>query len=183
MALLSSIYEPNLGWRFIPLSPQWLHRCSCWVAKSCLTLCDHMDCNTPGFSVLHYLQESIQNSCPLCWWCYATISSSVDSLTPPSISPSIRVFSDESALCIRWPKYWSFSISLANEYSGMISFRIDWFDLLVVQGTLQNLLQYHSSKAPILQCYVTCILNQVLTLNDYDKSHMYDQVPFWVQIH
>ena len=69
----------------------------------------------------------------------------------PSVFPSIRVFSSESVLCIRWPKYWSFSISPSNEYSESISFRIDWFDLLTVQGTLKSLLQYHSSKASILQ--------------------------------
>ena len=68
----------------------------------------------------------------------------------PSISPSIRVFSNESDLPIRWPKYWSFSISPSNEYSGLISFRIDWFDLLAVQGSLKNFLQHHSSKASIL---------------------------------
>ena len=72
----------------------------------------------------------------------------------PSICPSIRVFSNESVLCIRWPKYWnfSFSISPSNEYSGLISFKIDWFDLLAVQGTLKSLLQHHSSKASVLQC-------------------------------
>ena len=71
----------------------------------------------------------------------------------PSIFPSIRVFSNESALRIRWPKYWSFSFSISpsNQYSGLISFRIDWFDLLVVQGTLKSLLQHHCSKASILQ--------------------------------
>ena len=69
----------------------------------------------------------------------------------PSIFPSIRVFSNESGLHIRWPKYWSFSISPSNDYSGLISFRIDWLDLLAVQGTLKSLLQYHSSKASILQ--------------------------------
>ena len=68
----------------------------------------------------------------------------------PSIFPSIRVFSNESDLCIRWPKYWSFSISPSNEYSGLISFTIDWFDLLAVQGTLKNLFQHHSLKASIL---------------------------------
>ena len=70
----------------------------------------------------------------------------------PSIFPSIRVFSSESVLCIRWPKYWSFSFSIrpSNEYSGLISFRMDWLDLLVVQGTLKSLLQHHSSKASIL---------------------------------
>ena len=70
----------------------------------------------------------------------------------PSILPSIRVFSSESALHIRWPKYWSFSISPSDEYSGLISFRIDWFDLFAVQGTLKALLQHHSSKASILRC-------------------------------
>ena len=75
-------------------------------------------------------------------------------LLPPSIFPSIRIFSNESVLHIRWPKYWSFSfsISLFNEYSGLISFRMDWLDLLAVQGTLKSLLQHHSSKASILQC-------------------------------
>ena len=73
---------------------------------------------------------------------------------PPSIFPSIRVFSIESVLHIRWPKYWSFSFSISpsNEYSGLISFRMDWLDLFVVQGTLKSLLQYHSSKASILHC-------------------------------
>ena len=72
-------------------------------------------------------------------------------LLPPLIFPSIRVFSNESVLCIRWPKYWSFSISPSSEYSGLISFRMDWLDLLAVQGTLKSLLQHHSSKAPLLQ--------------------------------
>ena len=73
-------------------------------------------------------------------------------LLPPSIFPSIRVFSNESVLCIRWPKYWSFSFSISpsNEYSGLISFRMDWLDLLAVQRTLESLLQHHSSKASIL---------------------------------
>ena len=74
-------------------------------------------------------------------------------LLPPSIFPSIRVFSNESVLCIRWSKYWSFSFSISpsNEYSGLISFRMDWLDLLVIQGTLMSLLQHHSSKASIPQ--------------------------------
>ena len=78
----------------------------------------------------------------------------------PLVLPSIRVFCNESALCIRWPKYWSFSfsISASNEYSGLISFRIDWFDLLAVQGTLKSLLQHHSSKASIFQCPVFLIV-------------------------
>ena len=78
----------------------------------------------------------------------------------PSIFPSVRVFPNESVLCIRWPKYWSFSfnISSSNEYSELISFRMDWLDLLVVQGTLKSLLQHHSSKASILQCSAFCIV-------------------------
>ena len=74
-------------------------------------------------------------------------------LLPPAIFPSIRVFSNKSVLCIRWPKHWSFSFSISpsNEYSGLVSFRIDWMDLLAVQGTLESLLQHHSSKASILQ--------------------------------
>ena len=73
-------------------------------------------------------------------------------LLPPSIFPSIRVFSNESALCIRWPKYWTFNFNIcpSNEHSGLISFRMDWLDLLAVQGTHRSLLQYHSSKASIL---------------------------------
>ena len=81
-------------------------------------------------------------------------------LLPPSIFPSIRVFSNESVLCIRWPKYWSFSfnISPSNEHPGLISFRIDWLDLLAVQGTLKSLLQHHSPKASILQCSAFCMV-------------------------
>ena len=73
----------------------------------------------------------------------------------PPISPSIRVFSNESTLCMRWPKYWSFSFSIipSNKHPGLISFRMDWLDLLAVQGTLKSLLQHHSSKASILQCF------------------------------
>ena len=87
------------------------------------------------------------NSCPLSQWCHPTISSSVVPFPPASIFPSIRAFSSESGLRMRWPKYWSFSfnISPSNEHSGLISFRIDWLDLLAVQGTLKSLLQHHSS--------------------------------------
>ena len=95
------------------------------------------------------------NTCPLSQWCHPTISSSaVPFLLPSSIFPSIRVFSNESVLLIRWPKYWSFSFSISpsNGYSGLISFMMDWLDLLAVQGTLKTLLQHRSSKASILQC-------------------------------
>ena len=84
----------------------------------------------------------------------------------PSVFPSIRVFSSESTLCIRWPKYWHFSISPSNEYSGLISFRIDWFDLLAVQGTLKNLLQHHKLKTSVLQCsafFMVQLLHQYMT--------------------
>ena len=97
------------------------------------------------------------NSCPLSRWCHLTISSCRPLLLPHSIFPNIRVFSNESALCIRWPKYWSFSfnISPSNEHPGLTSFRMDWLDLLAVQGTLKSLLQHHSSK----HAYVYYILN------------------------
>ena len=126
-------------------------RFCCSVAKLCLTLCSPMDCSTPGFPVLHNLQsllklvstELVMPSNHLIFCCPL--------LFLPSIFPSIRVFSNESVLRIRWPKDWSFrfSISPSNEHSGLISFRIDWFDL-AVQGTLKSLLQHHSSKASIL---------------------------------
>ena len=95
------------------------------------------------------------DSCPSSQWCHPTISSSVVPFSScPPIPPSIRVFSNESTLCMRWPKYWSFSFSISpsNEYSGLISLRMNWLDLLAVQGTLKSLLQHHSSKASILQC-------------------------------
>ena len=81
-------------------------------------------------------------------------------LLPPSIFPSIRVFSNESALCIRWPKYWSFSFNInpSNEHSGLVSFRMDWLDLLAVQGTLKSLLQHHTSKSSILLCWAFFIV-------------------------
>ena len=119
------------------------------AAQSCPTLCDPMNCSTPGLPGHHHLPEfaqthvhrvgdAIQPSHPL------------SSPSPPApIPPSIRVFSNESVLHIRWPKYWSFSFSISppNEYSGSISFRIDWFDLLAVQGTLKSLLQHHNYES------------------------------------
>ena len=95
------------------------------------------------------------DSRPSSQWCHRTISILWHPLLLlPSIFPSIRVFSSESVLCIRWPKYWSFSFSISpsNEYLGLISFRMDWMNLLSVQGTLKSLLQHHSSKASILRC-------------------------------
>jgi len=97
-------------------------------------------------------------------------------LLPPSIFPSIRVFTNESVLHIRWPKYWSFSfsISLCNEYSGLIFFRTDWFDLLAVQGTLKTLLQHHSSKASILQHSAFFYSRTLTSIHDYWKNHSFD---------
>ena len=133
------------------------------LAQSCLTLCNPMNCSTPGLLVhyqlpepglpvhyqlpaftqthVHQVGNAIQPSllcCPL--------------LLLPLIPPRIRVFSNESALHMKWPKYWSFSFSIgpSNEHPGLISFRMDWLDLLAVQGTLKSLLQHHSSKASIL---------------------------------
>ena len=94
----------------------------------------------------------------------------------PSSFPSIRVFSNESALCIRWPKYWSFSFSISpsSEYSGSISFRTDWFDLLVVQGTLKSLLQYHTSKASVLQHLAFFYCPALTSIHYYWKNHRFD---------
>ena len=142
-----------------PYLPQWAHiifnGLSAHVAhdfqfssvQSHLTLWDLMDCSTSGFPVhqelleltqihVHWVGDAIQSSHPLL------------SPSPPTFNISQHQgLSNESVLLIRWPKYWSFSISPSNEYSGLISFRIDWLDLLPVQGTLKSLLQHHSSKA------------------------------------
>ena len=111
-----------------------------------------MDCHMPGFPVHYQLPELAQSH--VHWVCDAiqVLKLCHPLLLLPSIFPIMRVFSNESALHIRWPKYWSFSfnISPSNEYSGLISFRMDWLDILAVQGTLKSLLQHHSSKASIL---------------------------------
>ena len=123
------------------------------VAQLDPTLYQPMDCSTPGFPVHHQVPEFTQTHVH---WVGDAIQSShpLSSPSPPAFNQSQhQVFSDESVLCIRWPKYWSFSfnISPSNEYSGLISFRMDWFDLLAVQVTLKSLFQHHSSKASILQ--------------------------------
>ena len=123
------------------------------VAQSCSTLCDPMNRSTPGLPVHHHSQSllklmSIESVMP-----FNHLILCHPLLLPPSIFPSIRVFFSESVLHIRWPKYWSFSFNInpSNEHSGLISFRMDWLDLLAVQGTLKSLLQHHSSKASILK--------------------------------
>ena len=90
-----------------------------------------------------------------------------------SISPTVRVFSKESVLCIKWPKGWSFSISPSNEYSGLISFRIDWFDLTAIQMSLNSLLRYHNSKASLLRCSAF-FMTQLTSVHDYWKNHSSD---------
>ena len=140
-------------------------------AQSCPTLCDPMNRSTPGLPVHHQLPSlpkpmSIELVMPsnhliLCF----------PLLLLPSIFPSIRVFSNESALRIRWPKYWSFSfnISPSNEYSGLISFKTNWLDLLAIQETLKSLLQHHSSKA------LSFLYSPTLTsIYDYWKNHSLD---------
>ena len=123
------------------------------VAQACLTLCYPMDCSMPGFPVHHQLQELTQTHVH---WVSDAIqpSHSLLSPSPPTFNLSQHqgLFQWFQVLCIRWPMYWSFSFSISpsNEYSGLIFFRIDWLDLLAVQGTLKSLLQHHSSKASIL---------------------------------
>ena len=130
------------------------------VTQSRLTLCNPMDCNMPGFAVHHQLMELAQTHVHRIGDAMQPFILCHPLLLLPSILPSIRVFSNESVLRIRWPKYWSFnfSISPSNEYSGLISFRIDWFGLLAVQRTLKGLLQHHSSKTSILQHSAFCFL-------------------------
>ena len=118
------------------------------VAQSCPALCDAINCSMPGLRVHHQLPELTQTQVH---WVSDAIQPShplSSLLLLPPIPPRIRVFSNQSTLCIRWPKYWScsFSISPSNEHPALISFRMDWLDLLAVQGTLKNLLQHHSSK-------------------------------------
>ena len=135
-----------------------------------------MNCSMPGFPVLHHLLELTQTM-------------SIESLMPsnhlilcllllllPSIFPSIRVFSNKSVLCIRWPKYWSFSFSISpfNEYSELISFRMDWFGLLAIQGTLKSLIQHHSSKASILWCSAFFMVQLSHPYMITEKKHSFD---------
>ena len=145
------------------------------VTQSCLTLCDPMNCSTQGLPVHHQLLEFTQTHVH---WVGDTIQSPNPHLLllPPSIFPSIRVFSNESALSNRWPFCWSFSfnISPSNEHSGLISFRMDWLDLFAVQGTLKNLLQHHSSKASILRDSSFFTVQLSTSIHDHWKNHSLD---------
>ena len=126
-------------------------QCCFSVAKSCPTLCRPMDCSMLGSSVLHYLPEFAQIHVH---WVGGAMSNHLILCCPlillPSFFPSIRIFSKGLAVYIRWPKYWNFSPS--NECSGLISLRIDWYDLLAIQGTFESLLQYHHLKESVLWC-------------------------------
>ena len=130
----------------------------CSVTQSCLTPCNFMDCSTPGLPVLHHVPEFVCPSSRSLYQC--CLSSHLILWCPllllPSIFPSIRDFSNESSVPIRWPKYWSFnfSISPSSEYSGLISLQFDWSNLFAVQGTFKSLLQHHSLKASTPWCSV-----------------------------
>ena len=124
------------------------------VTQLCLTLCDPIDCSTSGFPVHHQLPKLTQTHIHRVGNAIQP-SHSLSSASPSTFNLSHNqcLFQGvRSILCIRWPKYWSFSISLSNEYSGLISFRIDWLGILEVQGTLKSLLQHHNSKASIIWC-------------------------------
>ena len=152
--------------------PEWLHTISQSVqslshvqlfvipwTEACQASCPS---STPGANSI---------SCPLSRWCQPTICRSH---LPPSIFPKFRIFSRESVLHNRWPNYWSFwfSISPSSEYSGLISFRMDWLDLLAIQGTLKSLLQHNNSKASILQC--SAFFKVQLSHLNYWKNHSFD---------
>ena len=145
------------------------------VTQSCLTLCDPMNSSMPGLPVHHQLPEFTQTHVLelVMPSSHLILCRPLLLLTP--IPPSIRVFSNESSLRMRWPKYWSFSfnISPSNEHPGLISFRMDWLDLLAVQGTLKGLLQHHSSKAWILWCSAFFTV-QLTSIHDHWKNHSLD---------
>ena len=127
---------------------QYLSQLSSVQLLNHVQLCNPMDCSTPGFPVHHQLLEFTQIHVHRVSDAIQYLILCCPLLLPPSIFPSIRIFSNESAFLMRWPKYWSFSLSISpsNEYSGLISFRMDWLDLLAVQGTLKSLLQHRNSK-------------------------------------
>ena len=150
------------------------------VTQLCPTVCNPMDHSTPGFPVHHQLPGLTQTHVHRARMLSNHLILCCPLLLLPSIFPSIRVFSNESAFHIRWPKYWSFSFSISpsNEYSGLISFRMDWLDLLAIQGTLKSLLQHHSSKASILWCsafFIVQLYSPTLTsIHDFWKNHSFD---------
>ena len=139
-----------------------------------------MDCSTPGHPVHHNFWSLLKHMSTELVMPSNHLILCHSLLQQPLIFPSIAVFSNESALHIRWPKYWSFSFSISpsNQYSGLISFRMDWLDLLTVQGTLKSILQHYSSKASILRCspFFIVQLSQPYWKNYYWKNHSLDQM-------
>ena len=148
------------------------------VARSCLTLCDPMDNSTPGLPVYHQLPEFTQTHAHYSGMPSSHLILCRPLLLLPPIPPSIRVFSNESTLLMRWPKYWSFSFSISpsNEHTGLISFSMDWLDLLAVQGTLKSLLQHHSSKASIFLVLSFPHSPTLTSIHDHWKNHSLDQM-------
>ena len=170
----------NLNVKRFPLSFDCsieTHLCCC-----CCLVGNAMDCIMQGFPDLHYLLEFAQIHVH---WVGDVIQPShplLPSCPLPLIFPSVRVFSSESALHIRWPKYWSFSFSISpsSDYSGLLSFRVDWFDLLAVQGNLKSLFQHHNSKESILWCSAFFMV-QLSSVLDYWKNHFFDYTDLWQQ--
>ena len=169
----------NLCYQFLSLvSLSDDNICFSSVAQSCLILYDPMDHSMPGFPIhhqllelaqthVHWVDDTSQPSCPLCLF-----------LLLPSIFPSIRVFANESALLIRWPKYWSFSINPSNKYSSLISFRINLFDLFAVQGTPKSLLHHHNSKASNFLGSAFFMVQPLTSMHDYWKDPSFDYLDF-----
>ena len=155
------------------------------VAQSCLTICDPMNRSTPGLPVHHQLLEFTQTHAH---WVSDAIQPShpLSSPSPPALNLSqYQVFSNKLALRIRWQKYWNFSfnISPSNEHPGLISFRMDWLDLLAVQGTLKSLLQHDSSKASILQrsaIFIVQLSGECINIYMYIYIHIY--IHTWVPL-
>ena len=140
----------------------------------CPTLCNSMDCSTPGFPVHHQLPEPTQTHIHHVGDAINYLILCHPLLLPPSIFPSFGGFCNESVVHIRWPKCWNFSFSISLPMNiPMISFRTDWFDLLAVQGTLKSLLQYHSSKASILW-HSAFFIVRLTSIHDYWKTHSFD---------
>ena len=181
VVIFHCVYIPYLlcsflcQWRFrlLQITP---YLCCCWssVAKLYPLLCDPMNCSTPGFPVLYHLLEFAQTHVH---WISDVIQPSHPLFSPSPLAlrlSQMKVFSNESAVHIWWPKYWSFSfnISHSNEYSELISLRIDWFDLLAIQGTLKSLLQYHNLKISSLA--LSLLYDPTLTfVHDYWKNHSF----------
>ena len=166
------------------LGRQILYYCATWEALLMVsvysqlgpTICYPMDCSTPA-SLSITNSQSFSNSCPSCRWCHSTTSSSVVPLSSRLQSfPASGPFQMSPLFVSRWPKYWgfNFSISLFNEYSGLTSFRMDWLNLLAVQGMLKTFLQHHSSKTSSLQPLSFLYSSTLTSMRDYWKNHSFE---------